>query len=100
MTTNMLDTIRDGNGKLPKYTSVGCYPLAYFTEDGGTLCPDCANRDNGSLAYVGVDPDGCGFHTPEWHIVAVDAIWEYEDTAPMCDHCNAELETAYGKVGE
>lgn len=35
------------NGKYARYTSGG-YPLVYMTADDSTLCPACANGENGN----------------------------------------------------
>jgi hypothetical protein len=79
---------RKSDGKLWSYTSVGGYPLVYYTRDHGTLCPKCANGENGSEASEDSDD-------PQWRLVACDVHWE---GIPLtCDHCNAEIESAYGE---
>ena len=76
----------------PAYAWPGGYPIYYLCEDGGVLCPDCANGE--SEVYVGNPIDG--IDDPQWHIVAGDVYWE---GPPMtCDHCNAMIESAYGDV--
>ncbi len=63
------------------------YPLIYLTADDSVLCPECANGGNGSEAAIGHDDK-------QWRITAVDVYWE---GAPLeCDHCNGEIESAYG----
>lgn len=84
-----IDDLReDNNGKLPAYAWPGGYPLFYLFADGGLCCPDCANGRNGSEAQTD-DPDD-----KQWHIVACDVHWEGEPI--ICDHCNGEIESAYG----
>lgn len=80
----MQDIPRDSDGKLPASTDLGGYPLYYVCKDGGCLCPKCANQ------YGQTDsPDDA-----QWHLIGGDVHWE---GAPIvCDHCNAEVESAYG----
>ncbi len=77
--------LRDDNeGRLPAYAWPGGYPLFYVTADGGCLCPDCANGPDASE-----DADD-----PQWRLVAYDVHWE--GPALTCEHCGAEIESAYG----
>ncbi len=78
---------RHDDGTLPTYAWPGGYPLFYLTKDCGVLCPDCANGKNGSEAHETSDD-------PQWRLVACDVHWEGEPLT--CDHCNAEIESAYG----
>ena len=79
---------RNENGKFDAYAWPGGYPLFYLCDDGGTLCPACANRQNGSEADTSPD-------TPrDWRMVASDVHWEGEPLT--CDHCGAKIESAYG----
>tara|TARA_Y100001951_G_C11192885_1_gene212572 strand:- start:71 stop:457 length:387 start_codon:yes stop_codon:yes gene_type:complete len=83
------------NGELITYAWPGGYPVIYLTEDSGVLCPDCANGKNDSEAYLDIDGRGRnGLKDPQWEICAADVHWE-GDPIP-CDHCNAEIESAYG----
>ena len=75
-------------GEFPARTMLGCYPIFYVLEDGGVLCPACANGGNGSIASLDHDD-------PQWNIIAADAHWEGEPI--VCDHCYAEIESAYGE---
>jgi hypothetical protein len=59
--------------------------LFYVMDDGGTLCPKCAN-ENRHLDTG--DNDG-------WHVIDQDVNWE--DTDLVCDHCNANIPSAYGE---
>lgn len=78
---------RLANGELPRSTWPGMYPIVYRTEDGETLCAECANRKNGSLATVG-DPD------PQWNIV--DQFVFLEGEPLVCAHCRESIDSAYG----
>lgn len=79
---------RMNNGRLYSFTSFGCYPLVYLVADGGALCPACANGDHGSEASESADTDD------QWKLIGVDVHWE--GPAIDCEHCNAEIESAYG----
>lgn len=76
------------DGTLPRWTDLGCYPVAYLCADGGTLCPDCANGKNGSEASEDRDAPR------DWRLV--DSFVHWEGPAEICDHCGAEIESAYG----
>lgn len=80
---------RDDSGKLPSHCWPGGYPLFYFTQDGGTLCPPCANANDS----LGGDPSD-----PQWRLVEVDANWE--NASLYCDHCSKRIESAYAEEGE
>ena len=81
---------RNSDGKLPAHVWPGGYPLIYLTEDGGVLCPACANGANGSEASVEPDAD------PGWKLLAGEI--HYEGPPEICDHCGAAVESAYGEV--
>jgi hypothetical protein len=67
-----------------RYTSVGCYPLFYITDDSGVLCPGC----------VGDEIDQCCDEASGgWHVVGADV--NYENTSLYCDHCGERIESAY-----
>ena len=83
--------IRDETGKLPAFSSVGCYPIFYVAVDGGVMCPACSNGENGSECG---NPEVEG--DPQWDIAAHDIHWEGEPLT--CEHCNADIESAYGPV--
>lgn len=78
---------RDDDGLFPSYAWPGGYPLIYLCEDGGVLCPRCANRFDGSEASESSDD-------PQWRLVASDVY--YEGPVIQCDHCNDDIESAYG----
>lgn len=86
---------RDDDGTLPAYAWPGGYPVTYLCADGGTLCPACANGENGSLASESLDPD-CPDDN-QWRLVGQDI--HYEGEPIVCDHCGASVESAYGEEG-
>jgi hypothetical protein len=73
-------------GGLPSSTEG--YPLRYYTADGDSMCADCVNGLNGSLAP---DPDS---DCEQWTIVACEVYWE--GPTLNCSHCYAKIESAYG----
>ena len=83
---------RNEDGTFPAYAWPGGYPIVYILADGETLCPKCANGENGSIAYVGESPDG--MEDDQWKIVGQEVHWE--GPAFHCAHCSAEIESAYG----
>ena len=79
---------RDDDGKLTAFAWPGGYPIVYMMADNGCLCPACANGGNGSEASETSDEK-------QWRLVAGEVYWE---GAPIqCDHCNADIESAYGE---
>jgi hypothetical protein len=84
---------RDSKGNLIKYAWPGGYQVNYLMADGGTLCPHCANGENGSEAYEQgtlSEPD------EQWEIIGTFINWENEGPI-MCDHCNEEMKPEYGE---
>jgi len=71
------DMERTADGRLAAHAWPGCYPLAYLTRDGLTVCPECANAPDTS------DP-----------VTAQLVRWE--GPAEQCDDCGCSMETAYG----
>ena len=76
---------------LPKYSSVGSYPLFYFRApdqktrpgdswDGATLCPHCVNHEA----------------EPMEPFTEQDAHPNWEDCDLYCEHCGEIIESAYG----
>ena len=78
---------RGEDGAFPAYAWPGGYPIVYILADGATLCPKCANGENGSEAST---DNECR----EWKIVGSDIHWEGDPFT--CAHCNREIESAYG----
>jgi len=71
---------RDSDGRLPSFTSVGCYPILYLDKHDNVLCPQCANEQ---------DPDG------DDAPVVADVNWEDPDL--FCDECSERIESAYAE---
>ncbi len=69
---------RGEDGKWPNSAWPGMYQLIYFTKDGLTICPDCANRD--------VDQSQ--------EVIDGDAFFEGPDIP--CDDCGKQIESSYG----
>lgn len=88
MTTPTLDALRNDKGEFPAFAWPGGYPIAYTTADAGTLCAGCANGQNGSEASTDTDAPS------DWRLVSGDVHWEGPPLT--CDHCAAEIESAYG----
>jgi hypothetical protein len=84
--THMFGDITANGGTLPSFAWPGGYPLYYLCADMGTLCPDCANQKNGSLASELEDDK-------QWKLIGYDV--NYEDGDLNCDHCNKKIEAAY-----
>jgi len=80
---------RNDNGKFPAYAWPGGYPIIYVCADGGVLCPDCANGENGSEASESSDAPS------DWRMEGTDIHWE--GAPELCDHCGAIIESAYGE---
>ncbi len=85
------EELSDGSMEYPSWAWPGGYPIVYFTKDGVILCPDCANQKNGSEATQ-------GHEYPEWDLVGCDI--HYEGPPEVCDHCHAQIESAYGDPDE
>lgn len=81
-----LPTLQPGE-QYPAYAWPGGYPLFYLAADNSVICPECMNGRNGSEASPGHDDRS-------WRVVAVDVHYEGEPLS--CDHCSAEIESAYG----
>ena len=78
-------TIRAG-----KYSNWGGYPLFLVTNDGASLCFDCARKEYYLLARSMRDQSNDG-----WRVVACDV--NYEDHALFCDHCGGQIPSAYSE---
>ena len=87
-----MEVTRDENWKLAAYAWPGGYPVFYLTTDGGVLCAgnECANgTESIACSENCLEDDG-------WRVIAGDIHWEGEPLT--CDHCNGEIESAYGPV--
>lgn len=79
------DAVRFSHLEWESYAWPGGYPIYYVTDDGGVLCPACANKE----IMRTIDPEDRQFF-----ILAGDINYENEDL--WCDHCNKQIESAYG----
>ena len=70
------------------YSWPGGYEIHYYVKDGGVLCHNCANEE----LMRTIDPDDDQFYI-------IDADVNYEGRV-YCDHCNREIEAAYGSIDE
>lgn len=76
--TPAIAALRDPDtGELPAYAWPGGYPMIYYTADGLTICPRCAN-----------DPDKGD------EPIAGDIYWEGPPIA--CEDAGEMMESAYG----
>lgn len=66
------------NGHLPKYTSVGCYPIVYLAHGHEALCAACADDETSPMVC--------------------DVNWECPDL--HCDACSDRIESAYAEPEE
>lgn len=69
--------LRERNGSLPSFTSLGAYTILYYTKDYEYLCADCATSD-----------------LDEEEEIVYDVY--YEGPVVQCSDCNKDLESAYG----
>ena len=71
----------------------GGYPLYYLTADGAYLCPACVNKEidrvDEDLRYYRANNRMTG----QFAVIGVDANYE---SLLYCDHCNSQIEAAYG----
>ena len=74
---------RDEDHKFSAYAWPGGYPIFHICDDGGDLCPACANE------HGHTDAPNDGFRI-------VESAVNWEDEHLHCDHCNARIESAYG----
>lgn len=65
--------------QLPKFTSIGCYPLFYRGKHDAILCADCAPREG---------------------LTELDAHVYWEGQPLECDNCGSIIESAYGDPEE
>lgn len=69
------------------YVWPGGYPRYAITSDGGALCSNCCASERSSVGTT-TGNDG-------WCVMALAVNWE--DTDLACDHCNAQVPSAYGE---
>ncbi len=73
----------------PYYAWPGGYQMLYYTQDGGVLCPECANGLNGSESDTEEGKDD-----PQWKVTGQEPY--YEGATIQCDHCGQDIESAHG----
>lgn len=78
----------DETGQFQAYAFPGGYPIYYVTADGGILCPKCCDDNRFEIEEAVAGDDN------QWLIVGNDI--NYEDDNLYCDHCNKQIEPAYG----
>ena len=67
------------------YAFPGGYPLFAVTSDGACLCSTCCSSEREQIGTT-TGSDG-------WNVVGLDI--NYEDTTLHCDHCSAQIQSAY-----
>lgn len=88
----LFDDDRPGGGKgesLPYRDWYGGDELIYLTKDGGVLCPECVNK------WL-EEPDR--WDAEQMAPQDYDVYWE--GPTIQCDHCYADIESAYGDPEE
>jgi hypothetical protein len=78
-------TLRNGAFAWP-----GGYPLYFITSDGAALCFDCGKSEAKLILQSIKD-----YARDGWHVEACTVNWE--DAELTCDHCDKEIESAYGE---
>lgn len=63
----------------------GCYPVAYLTADGGTVCPDCVRAELAQCVYSLRHDIRDG-----WRVAGL-VSQAATDNACTCDHCGREI---------
>ncbi len=78
------------------YAWPGGYPTYFVCDDGGSLCPACAKREARLIMRAIVDHRrfGRGGYQADWRVIGADI--NYEDDMLWCEHCNEQIESAYG----
>ena len=70
------------------YVFPGGYPTYLITTDSACICKDCARKEFKTLMRSTLQRAGDG-----WQVDAIDVNYESE---LYCDHCSADIESAYG----
>ena len=81
---------RQNRGKLPSFAWPGGYQMYYLCEDGGYLCPNCANDDR---VREEMRIPARNFPDKSWRISRVGI--NLEDNSLYCDNCNQQIEPSY-----
>lgn len=71
------------NGKLPFYSTIGCYPLYYLDGYANCLCAGCADYALNNQEFESLKP--------------VQYEFNWEDPNLYCDCCNDRIESAYAE---
>jgi len=74
------------------YAWPGGYPVYVVLADGAMLCPTCARAEYRQLSDAAREPE----YRTGWEPVAVEVLWEDNDGAERCGHCDRLLQSAYG----
>lgn len=83
-------TVRNGPFAWP-----GGYPMYFVCSDGAALCFVCARKEVRNIVDdIRDDMRGNGRHRYGWRVVACNI--NYEDSELTCDHCNKNIDPAYG----
>lgn len=72
-----------------EYAWPGGYPMFVVMQGGAALCMECARKEYKQIAYATRNNLRDG-----WAAECADI--NYEDNDLFCDHCNAQIESAYG----
>lgn len=88
-------------GRIPHFTSPGCYPVMTIVEtvnrfhkSTGVWCPNCANLAAWAIPTPDEHEASQGFPYDE-HLVLVCADVNYEDNNLTCDMCEEKIDCAY-----
>lgn len=73
-----------------KYTRQGGYPLFLITSDGAALCIECGKKEYRNIVWSIRHNVSDG-----WKVEAADINWENAEL--YCDHCDKQIESAYGE---
>jgi hypothetical protein len=83
-TRDLRATLRAG-----KYTSLGSYPVYFYTSDGAALCWECAREEYKQISRSVREKSSDG-----WRVVGCEINYESHDLT--CDNCSKAIESAYG----
>lgn len=71
---------------LPATTSLGSYPIVYFTDTGDMLCPECATEELDEACSA--DDRPIPYFGPQWSDILYEGI-------EWCTACNIAVRGAY-----
>ena len=89
-----IQTIEDFENALKTngFTSLGCYPLYFITNDGGILSFETCVEEADRIREAIKDNDDFG-----WRVCGCDVNWE---SVLFCDHSGEQIESAYDPIEE